>query len=256
MNSRSRSLANNSLKKLSASREATRALLKYGGVPPPYNSILIINLKLLKHINEIEGITDIVPTLWSPTKVGYDKDALKRIKHWGEGQIVVKRAHRQFYKFKECDFVDLHLNEIEDMLLLAVQHKLFHLTDINIVDFIVALQMEFKELYTPSHNPPGVIYEDLTKVKRVMRADELYMFSDGKLKKVWDELHHRVRNFCLEYNKEMRRRKWTVIDRKRSKLMVELIDKQMRERRIIRNLEILVGAQELKKDYKLMTRNT
>nr|GEV16058.1 hypothetical protein [Tanacetum cinerariifolium] len=30
---------------------------------------------------EIEGIEDIVSTLWSPTKVGYDKDALKGIKH-------------------------------------------------------------------------------------------------------------------------------------------------------------------------------
>ncbi|GKF38615.1 hypothetical protein Tco_0118676, partial [Tanacetum coccineum] len=30
---------------------------------------------------EIEGIEDMVPTLWSPTKVWYDKDALKRIKH-------------------------------------------------------------------------------------------------------------------------------------------------------------------------------
>ncbi|GKC52730.1 hypothetical protein Tco_1075475, partial [Tanacetum coccineum] len=30
---------------------------------------------------EIVGIEDMVPTLWSPTKVGYDKDTLKGIKH-------------------------------------------------------------------------------------------------------------------------------------------------------------------------------
>ncbi|GJV18022.1 hypothetical protein Tco_1363345 [Tanacetum coccineum] len=170
------------------------------------------------------------------------------------------------------------MNDIEDMLLLAVQHKLFHLTDNDIVDFIVALRMftislvikkrvedlqlgvesyqmklnitppqqtvleiEFKELYTPSHKPPRVIYEYLTKYKRVMRADELYKFSDGTLNKVRDELHHRIRDFGLEYNTETPRKKWTAIDRKRLKLMVELIDKQMRERRIIRNLERLVG---------------
>ncbi|GJR36730.1 hypothetical protein Tco_1212414 [Tanacetum coccineum] len=68
-------------------------------------------------------------------------------------------------------------------------------------------EIEFKEPYTPSHKPPSVIYEDLTKQKRVMRADELYKFSDGTLKKVRDELHHRIRDFRLEYNKEMRRRK-------------------------------------------------
>ncbi|GJT50757.1 putative reverse transcriptase domain-containing protein [Tanacetum coccineum] len=171
-------------------------------------------------------------------------------------EIVVKRADRQFYKFKESDFVDLHLSDIKDILPLAVQHKLFHLTDSDIVDFIVALcmftrsliikkrvedlqlgvesyqkkpnitlpqqtfpEIEFKELYTPSHKPPGVIFEDLTKQKRVMRADDLYKFSDGTLKKVQDELHHRIRDFRLEYNKEMPRRKWTAIDRKRSKLM-------------------------------------
>ncbi|GJU55417.1 hypothetical protein Tco_1229131 [Tanacetum coccineum] len=53
----------------------------------------------------------------------------------------------------------------------------------------------------------------------------------------------------------MLRRKWTAIDKKRSELMAELIDKQMRERRIIKNLERLVGARELEMDYKLMTRN-
>ncbi|GKE76311.1 hypothetical protein Tco_1542431, partial [Tanacetum coccineum] len=184
--------------------------------------------------------------------------------------IVVKRADCRLYKFKEGDFVDLHLNDIKDMLLLAVQHNLFHLTDSDIVDFIVALRMftrslfikkrvedlqlgvesyqkkinitlppqtfpeiEFKELYIPSHKPPGVIYEDLTKHKRVMRANELYNLSDGTLKKVRDELHHRIHDFCLEYNKEMPRKKWTTIDRKRSELMVKMIDKQMRERKII-----------------------
>ncbi|GKA42638.1 hypothetical protein Tco_0735298 [Tanacetum coccineum] len=89
-----------------------------------------------------------------------------------------------------------------------------------------------------------------------MRADELYKFSNGTLKKVRDELHHRIRDFRLEYNTETPRRKWTAIDKKRSELMVELIDKQMRERMIIRNLERLVGARELEMDYKLMTCTT
>ncbi|GKE83410.1 hypothetical protein Tco_1557152 [Tanacetum coccineum] len=35
-------------------------------------------------------------------------------------EVVVKRADRQLCKFKEGDFVDLHLNDIEDILLLAV----------------------------------------------------------------------------------------------------------------------------------------
>ncbi|GKC35202.1 hypothetical protein Tco_1047586 [Tanacetum coccineum] len=231
--------------------------------------------------------------VYSTQKIlGVKSVSVKKLHGYGHlEEVVVKRADRQLYKFKEGDFVDLHLNDIEDMLILAVQHKLFHLNDNDIVDFIVALRMftrsliikrrvedlqlgvesyqkklnitapqqtfpeiEFKELYTPSYKPPGVIYEDLTKQKRVMRADELYKFSDGTLKKVRDELHHRILDFRLGYNDEMSRRKWTAIDKKRSELMVELIDKQMRERRIIRNLERLVGARELEMDYKLMTR--
>ncbi|GKG14080.1 hypothetical protein Tco_0351040, partial [Tanacetum coccineum] len=51
----------------------------------------------------------------------------------------------------------------------------------------------------------------------------------------------------------MPKRKWTAVDRKRLGLMIELIDKQLIEREIIRNLEQLVGARELEMDYKLMT---
>ncbi|GJU75453.1 hypothetical protein Tco_1272523 [Tanacetum coccineum] len=153
----------------------------------------------------IFGIKDMVLTLWSPHKSGYDKDVARGIKHWVEklhgygylDEIMVKRADRQLYKFKEGNFVNLHLNDIEDMLLLSVQHKLFHLNKSNIVDLIVALRMftrsliikrrvedlqlgvesykkklnitapqktfdeiECKEIYTPSYNPPGVVYED------------------------------------------------------------------------------------------------
>ncbi|GJS63607.1 hypothetical protein Tco_0678171 [Tanacetum coccineum] len=88
---------------------------------------------------EIMGIEDMTLTLWSTIKHAYDKDVEKQINYWGErrklwhrtqklhgyGQleeIVVKRPDRQLYKFTEGDFVDLHLNDTEDMLLLAVQH--------------------------------------------------------------------------------------------------------------------------------------
>ncbi|GJX07170.1 hypothetical protein Tco_0195102 [Tanacetum coccineum] len=123
-------------------------------------------------------------------------------------QDTMRRAGRQLYKFKEGDSMNLHLNDIEDMLLIVVQHKLFHLDGEVIVDLAVALRMFTRsliikkrvedvqlELYTPSFDPPGVSYEDLSYLKRLMRADELYKFSDGTLKKVHDTLHHRLLNF-------------------------------------------------------------
>ncbi|GKC09851.1 hypothetical protein Tco_1001461 [Tanacetum coccineum] len=242
---------------------------------------------------EIKGIKDTIPTLWSTIKHAYDKDASIGIKHCGERRKlwyrsqVSKFSKQNVYSTKAIlgvksvkgEFLDLHLNDIEDMLLINVQHKLFYLDRSDIVDFIVALRMftrslilkrhvkdlqlgvesyqkklnitkpqktfpkiEFKEPYTPSYDPPRIVYEDLDKQKRVLRADELYKFSDGTLKSVRDEVHHRVLDFCLDYNPEMPKRKWTAVDQKRSGLMVELIDKQLREKEIIRNLERLVGA--------------
>ncbi|GKA12716.1 retrovirus-related pol polyprotein from transposon TNT 1-94 [Tanacetum coccineum] len=85
-----------------------------------------------------------------------------------------------------------------------------------------------------------------------MWADELYKFLDRFLKLGRVELHHGVLNFRLGYNKDMSRRKWSTTDKTRSKLMVKLIDKQMQERRIIKNLERLVGAREIEMDYRLI----
>ncbi|GJZ58147.1 hypothetical protein Tco_0613641, partial [Tanacetum coccineum] len=194
---------------------------------------------------EIVGIEDMTPTFGvnkiskrnvdSTQKIlGVKSVSVKKLHGYGHmEEIVVKRADRQLYKFKEGDFVDLHLNDIEDITSSCVQTFIpSRLADdilgvesyqkkLNItVHQKTFLEIKFKELYTPSYTPPGVNYEDLNKQKQVMWADELYKFSGGTLKSVRDELHHRILDFRLGYNKEMSRRKWTTIDKKRSELMV------------------------------------
>ncbi|GJY25696.1 hypothetical protein Tco_0400422 [Tanacetum coccineum] len=184
---------------------------------------------------EIEGIEDMLNksskhNVYSTKKIlGVKSVSVKKLygyRHLEE--IMVKRADRQFYKFKE--------------------DKLFHLTDSDIVDFIVALCMFTRSLVIKK------------RVKDLQLGVESYQkklnITPPQQTKFRDELHHRIRDFHLEYNTDMPRRKWTAINRIRSKLMVELIDKQMRERRIIQNLERLVGARELEMDYKLMMRTT
>ncbi|GJV29100.1 hypothetical protein Tco_1385548, partial [Tanacetum coccineum] len=140
--------------------------------------------------------------VYSTQKIlGVKSVSVKKLHGYGHlEEVVVTRADRQLYKFKEGNFVDLHLNENEDMLILVVKHKLFNLNNSDIVDFIVALRMFTRSLV----------------IKR--RVEDLQL------------------------------------DKKRSELMVELIDKQMLERRIIRNLKRLVGAREFEMDYKLMMR--
>nr|GEU87850.1 hypothetical protein [Tanacetum cinerariifolium] len=56
-------------------------------------------------------------------------------------EIVVRRADHKLYKFMEGDFPRLHLNDIEDMLLLVFQNKLFNLKGDVIIKLAVALHM-------------------------------------------------------------------------------------------------------------------
>ncbi|GKB86671.1 hypothetical protein Tco_0958943, partial [Tanacetum coccineum] len=149
---------------------------------------------------EIVGIEDMVHTLWSTIKFGYNKDVEKGIKHWG------KKCQRCYTSLKmlkrHIDDLQLGVESYQKKLNITEPQKSFP-------------GIEYKELYTPSYKPTGVIYEDLNKQKRVMRADELYKFLDGTLKTVRDELHHIILDFLLGYIIEMSRRKWTAIDKKR-----------------------------------------
>ncbi|GKB41784.1 hypothetical protein Tco_0886726, partial [Tanacetum coccineum] len=135
---------------------------------------------------DILGIVDMVPSLWSPVK-----------------------------KFKECNFPRLYLHDIEDMMLLLVQKKLSNLERDVIFNLDVALRMFTRRIIilkrvedlqlgvksyqkklnitkletyrsdiskrTPYNNPQGIIYVDKYKRNRLMRSDELYKFSDGKI---------------------------------------------------------------------------
>ncbi|GKC28512.1 hypothetical protein Tco_1035806, partial [Tanacetum coccineum] len=100
----------------------------------------------------MEWIEDLIPNLWIPILIDYDKDAALGIKHRRPQRqqfyraMINKtsthnRADNQLYKFKEGDFPDLHLNEIEDMLLLLTQNRLFNLEGNFIIDLGVALRM-------------------------------------------------------------------------------------------------------------------
>ncbi|GKD17743.1 hypothetical protein Tco_1206901 [Tanacetum coccineum] len=187
-------------------------------------------------------------------------------------EIVVKRADRKYYTFKEGDFSRLHLNDIEDMLLLVVQNKLNNLDGNEVVHLAVALRMFVqmtviqarvedlqlgvesyqkklnltrpktqdldmtrRTAYATLKDPQGVIYADKLKRKRFMRTDELHKFNDGTLISVRDELHQMLSSLRLGYNTVMKRRKWTELDQQRTRLMIKDIKKTLQERRIMRS---------------------
>nr|GEW58935.1 hypothetical protein [Tanacetum cinerariifolium] len=110
--------------------------------------------KAAKYDN-IKGIEDMIPTLWSPVKLKSPHDVyskrriiavtgVKVMRWYGYGyleEIVVRRNDNVLYKFKEGDFLRFNLHDIKDILLLLVQKKLFNLDVDDRYDLGVALRM-------------------------------------------------------------------------------------------------------------------
>ncbi|GJT06280.1 hypothetical protein Tco_0840742 [Tanacetum coccineum] len=179
---------------------------------------------------EVDGIEDMVPKLWSPIKVAYDRNDVYStmrilsvtsvtIDEWyGYGhlkEIIVRRVDKKLYTFMEGDFPRLYLNDIKDMLLLVAQNKLNNLDENR--------QSTYK-----------------LKRKRLMRTNELYKFSGSTLTLVRDTLHQMLINLELGYNKAMRKRLWTETDQKRTRIMIKDINQVLLKRRIMRSLEKLL----------------
>ncbi|GJX86682.1 hypothetical protein Tco_0337456 [Tanacetum coccineum] len=104
-------------------------------------------------------------------------------KQFGYGyfqNIFVQRADQKEYTFREADFSRLHLNDIEDMFLLYVQHKIHNLTDDDIVDLMIALHM-----FTQSID-----------IKR--RVEDVQLGVEKKDPKQTDEIVQMIDNLLLE----------------------------------------------------------
>nr|GEW01932.1 hypothetical protein [Tanacetum cinerariifolium] len=97
----------------------------------------------------IEGIEDMVPTLWTLVKVGYEKritvvtqvEVDNRYDYGYLKKVEVRRDDQKSYTFKEGDFPNVNLCDIEDLLLFLVQKKLSNLDQDVMFDLNVALRM-------------------------------------------------------------------------------------------------------------------
>ncbi|GJW00430.1 hypothetical protein Tco_1555681 [Tanacetum coccineum] len=184
-----------------------------------------------------------------------------------EEEIAVRRADQKLYKFKEGDFPDLHLNDIEDTLLLISQNKLFNL-DGDVILGVKSYQRKLnltkpqrtcphisvKEPYTLNFDPLGVIYEDKSKRKRLMRVDEIHKFCDGTLQSIFNILRERLLVFKFGYNKGESLREWTEKDKRRTRIIVNKIDDLMFKRRVLRSLKVLVGGRKTETGKRLLQR--
>nr|GEU55315.1 hypothetical protein [Tanacetum cinerariifolium] len=89
----------------------------------------------------------------------------------------------------------------------------------------------------------------LYKRNRLMHTDELYKFSDGTLTCVRSVLHDISSNLRMDY---LSKRRWSSLDRKRSRIMIKAIDQQLLERRLTRSLEKFVGGRDYGEDLRIL----
>ncbi|GKE69151.1 hypothetical protein Tco_1527223 [Tanacetum coccineum] len=72
-----------------------------------------------------------------------------------------------------------------------------------------------------------------------MRTDELHKFSDGILNHVRTALNDIATGLEMDY---FPKRKWSKQDKQRARVMINAIDRKLRDRRLMRNLEKFVGG--------------
>nr|GEY08570.1 hypothetical protein [Tanacetum cinerariifolium] len=202
--------------------------------------------------------------------------------------ISVRHDDDKIYKFKEGDFKRLHLQDIEDMLLVLVQGKLSNLTVEERFAFNVSLRMftrsiviqrriedlqlgvesyqkrlnltkpdayqsdlKRREAYTAYSNPRGFIYQNKDKKNRLMRIDELHKFSDGTLNDVRNALDDCLKGIRMQY---LPQAIWRKGDKDRAAAMIQSIDKILKTRRIMRSLERFVGGRLYEGDFRMLQR--
>ncbi|GJW85262.1 hypothetical protein Tco_0158407 [Tanacetum coccineum] len=154
---------------------------------------------------------------------------MKKYDYGHQEEIEVHRDDQKLYTFKEGDFKRLHLQDIEDMLLLLTYYHSKGVEDLQlgVKSYQKKLNLTKPNTYRPSlrnktaytshSDPHGIIYVDQFKRKRLMRTDELHKFSDGTLNDVRTTLYDIVVGIRIEY---LPMRKRSNLDKKMARVMV------------------------------------
>nr|GFB79292.1 hypothetical protein [Tanacetum cinerariifolium] len=161
--------------------------------------------------------------------------------------ISVRRDDDQIYKFKEGDFKRLHLQDIEDMLLLLVQGKLSNLTVEERFAFNVSLRMFTKSIVIERRVEDlqlGV--ESYQKRLNLKKPD-----TDGTLNDVRNALDDHLKGIRMQY---LPTTIWRRGDKDRAATMIQAIEKMLKTRRILRSLEKFVGGRLYEGDFRMLQR--
>nr|GEW10675.1 hypothetical protein [Tanacetum cinerariifolium] len=207
---------------------------------------------------------------------------------WIEDLVSNNIDDDKLYTFKEGDYKRLCLQDIEDMLLFLVQGKLTNLTIKEHLALNVSLRMftrsiviqrrvedlqlgvksyqkklnlirpdtyrsDLKRLptYSAYPNPRGFIYQNKDKKNELMRIKELHKFSDDTLNDVQTALADILKRIKMKY---LPQTFWRNVDKEIAGAMIQVIDKQLKNKRIKRSLEKFVGGRSYEGYFWLLER--
>ncbi|GKC15585.1 hypothetical protein Tco_1012367 [Tanacetum coccineum] len=222
----------------------------------------------------LPGIEDMVPNIWSPVKVAFDKYALWGLSHWRE-------QRKSFYAFARCiqSRGDVYSTKrilaithvsimrkcgygyLEEIIVRRADNDLYRFKEgDDVVDFAIALRMYTRSLLFKCESkifnlelkrPQGFIYVDDIGRNRLMRTDELYKFSDGTLTRLITSLEDITKNIDMTY---LPKRRWRNLEKKRADFMIKDINKLRKERRMMRSLEKFISGRLYGTDLRLLQR--
>ncbi|GJZ33042.1 hypothetical protein Tco_0578478 [Tanacetum coccineum] len=198
------------------------------------------NLKLIK---------DLVPNLWCPVTVKYDKHAYWGTSHWGPKRQCFHGFAANMFSSKDV----YSRKRIIAVTKLSIMKKYDygHLEEIEV-------RREDQKLYKFSEGDfPRLLLQDIEDMLRLLVQKKLTNLTiderDGTLDDVRSALNDIANEIRMEY---LPMRKWSNLDKKRAWVMVQDIDKQLYQMRLMQNLEKFVGGREYGNDLRLLERTT
>ncbi|GJR98066.1 hypothetical protein Tco_0270240 [Tanacetum coccineum] len=192
---------------------------------------------------DLPGIEDMVPNIWSPVKVAYDKYALWGISHWREQlthvlvmrkhgygyleEIIVRRADNALYRFKEA------LRMFTRSLVIQKRFE----------DLQLGVESYQKKINVTK---PDTTRPDLKKRHHTLHTKTL---KDSFM--LLSSLEDKTKNIDMEY---LPKRRWSNLEKQRAHFMIKEINKLLKERRMMRSLEKFVGGRLYRTDLRLLQR--
>nr|GEV71398.1 hypothetical protein [Tanacetum cinerariifolium] len=104
--------------------------------------------------------------------------------------------------------------------------------------------------YTAYRDIQGIFYQYDMDRNRLMRTDELHKFSDDT-NHVRTTLNDIATGIHMEY---LPKRKWSKQDKQRARVMINAIDKKLRDRTLMRSLEKFIGERPYRGDLWVLQR--